>query len=298
MKRKSEITLFESLIIAILLTLILFFISDRVFFAPFLKKLKTMCAQRDYTGKEIKFTFVDLPDETPVKENPNAKLFSDISRKAAGGKGKKSDNPFSKGNVKEVVIKKGSLVKSRKMQTMPQKERIAEKNKSREKGEEKKNNQSLNQEIAKKEGEKQKQALSSMKQPLLNTENLFSVTKPEIYSNEKGGFVMPGNFSIDTQGFDLGPYAKIIQQKVKSNWIVPPIVHKLYLKGTVQVAFSIDKNGNISDLRFLKKTGLDALDMAAFYAIKYSNPFPPLPSFIKDDKIQVKWTFYYYVRMK
>ncbi len=298
MKRQREITLFESLLIAVFLTLLLFFVSDRLFFAPFLKKIKTLLTDRNYTGKEIKFTFVDLPEETPVKENPDAKLFSDISRRASGGKGKKSDNPFSKGNVKEVVIKKGSLVKSRKMQTLPQKERVAEKSKNREKGEKAKEEQFLNNEIAKKEGEKQKQTLSSKRQPLLNTENLFSVTKPEIYSNEKGGFVMPGNFSIDTQGFDLGPYAKIIQQKVKSNWIVPPIVHKLYLKGTVQVAFSIDKNGNISDLRFLKKTGLDALDMAAFYAIKYSNPFPPLPSFIKDDKIHVKWTFYYYVRMK
>ncbi len=300
MRQKREITLFESLMIAILLTLLFYFASDRLFFARLVKNLNKLVQASAQNNKEIKFTFVDLPEETPVKENPNAKLFSDISRKAAGGKGKKSDTPYSKGNTPEIVIKKGTVVKSRKLKTFPQPQDMLKKI-VKEKGESNKQNKKSNLsgiDTQKGESREKKMAKQMKQQPYINTENLFSVTKPEVYSNESGGFTVPGNFSIDTQGFDLGPYAKIIQRKVKSNWIIPPVVQNLFLKGVVKVEFDIKKNGEIENLEFIKKTGIDPLDMAAFYAIKYSNPFPPLPSFIKNEKIHVKWTFYYYVKMK
>ncbi len=300
MRPKREITLFESLMIAILLTLLLYLLSDRVFFAPFVKKINKILAQSVDKSREIKFTFVDLPEETPVKENKNAKLYSDISRKASGGKGKKSNTPYSKGNTPEIVIKKGSLIKSKKVKTLPQPEEELKKivkNKGKQ-AEKKKDNGLSEANPLSGQSEEKKLAKQMKKSPYINTENLFSVTKPEIYNNESGGLTIPGNFSIDTQGFDLGPYAKIIQRKVKSNWIIPPVVENLFLKGIVKVEFDIKKNGEIENLKFLKKTGIDPLDMSAFYAIKYSNPFPPLPSFIKNDKIHVKWTFYYYVKMK
>ncbi len=300
MRQKREITLFESLMIAIFLTLLLYFASDRIFFANFVKKINKLIQTSAQNSNEIKFTFVDLPEETPVKENPNAKLYSDISRKAAGGKGKKSNSPYSKGNTPEIVIKKGMVVKSRRMKSMPKPQEMLKKV-VKEKGEKSqkltKEGEATTQTLSG-QNEEKKLAKKSEKKPYINTENLFSVTKPEVYSNENGGFTIPGNFSIDTQGFDLGPYAKIIQRKVKSNWIIPPVVQSLFLKGIVKVEFDIKKNGEIENLKFLKKTGIAPLDMSAFYAIKYSNPFPPLPSFIKDDKIHVKWTFYYYVKME
>ncbi|BBB33277.1 hypothetical protein TTHT_1818 [Thermotomaculum hydrothermale] len=301
MRQRREITLFESLMIAILLTLILYFASDRIFFANFIKNINKIIQTASKNSKEIKFTFVDLPEETPVKENPNAKLYSDISRKASGGRGKKSNTPYSKGNTPEVIIKKGMVVKSRRMKSLPQPQQLLKKT-IKEKGKnlkQKKNTEGQSTaEALQGQNEKQKMAKVMKKKPYLNTENLFSATKPEVYSNENGGLTIPGNFSIDTQGFDLGPYAKLIQQKVKSNWIIPPVVRDLFLKGVVKVEFDIKKNGEIENLQFVKKTGIDPLDMAAFLAIKYSNPFPPLPSFIKKDRIHVKWTFYYYVKMK
>jgi len=300
MRMKREISLFESLIIAVLLSLLLFFSSDRLFFANFVKKINKIIENSSRKGKEIKFTFVDLPEETPVKENPKAKLYSDISRKAAGGKGKKSDNPFSKGNTKEVVIKKGAVVKSVKQKSMPSPKEVLKKI-VKEKGENKKDSKNKEGNLSESltgQNEQKKVAQNMKKKPYINTENLFSATKPEVYDSENGGFTIPGNFSIDTQGFDLGPYAKLIQQKVKSNWIIPPVVENLFLKGIVKVEFDIKKDGSIENLKFLKKTGIQPLDMSAFYAIKYSNPFPPLPSFIKKDRIHVKWTFYYYVRKK
>ncbi|NOZ13442.1 MAG: cell envelope integrity protein TolA, partial [Acidobacteria bacterium] len=140
---------------------------------------------------------------------------------------------------------------------------------------------------------KGKTGKASRAKPLIDISRLFSATDPEVYNSKNGGLVIPGDFSIDTQGFDLGPYAKKIQQIVRSNWKVPVVARNLYLKGRVVIQFDILRDGTIENISPLKKTGIDPLDMAAEFAIKYSNPFPPLPDFIKRDRIHVKWSFYY-----
>lgn len=282
---KRDISITESLLIALCIILILFVTVDNTYFRKLKAEFKKIAKQYQ-EKKEIKFTFVDLPED---KEsiNKTAKLFSDKSRKAAGGSGEKAKSPKSKGNTKDVVKNPPKLKQQKKNPVKPSIDAIKTKPEKtvneKEKGdivEENSNNTPTSD-------------INSRKQPRIDVSKLFSVTKPENYKNNNGGFILPGSFSIDTQGFDLGPYAKEIRRIVKSNWHIPSVAKNLYMKGTVKIAFVIHKNGTISDIKVLKGTNFEPLDKSGFFAIKYSNPLPPLPSFVNEEKIDVKWTFYF-----
>ncbi len=283
---KRDISLGESLLIAICILLLLFVTVDNTYFRKLKAEIKKLSKQTN-NNKEIKFTFVDLPKDIE-QENKTAKLFSDKSRKASGGQGKKAKSPKSLGNTKDVVIKPPTPKVQKRKQVKPSKNIVKTKpkkqmEKEQEKGKTTKESASNN--IS--------SDINSRKQPKIDVSKLFSVTDPEVYKNKNGGLILPGSFSIDTQGFDLGPYAKEIRRIVKSNWHIPSIAKNLYMKGTVRVAFELHKDGKITNIRILRGTKFKPLDKAAFFAISYSNPLPPLPSFVNKEKIDVKWTFYY-----
>jgi len=228
----------------------------------------------------IKFTFVDLPEDRET-ENPDARLYSDISRRASGGSGAPSDQARSLGNTPEIVMRP----RARPSQPQPQQQPAPSTQPEAETEE-----QESGETSAEEAGES---STSSKPRPRMDMSKMFTATDPEVYNNPDGGLAVPGNFSIDTQGFDLGPYAKKIQQIVRSNWNIPPVARTLYLKGRVEVMFNIWRDGRITDVQMGAKTGFEPLDKASEFAIRYSNPLPPLPIFVKEDKIKVKWTFYY-----
>ncbi|NOY22585.1 MAG: cell envelope integrity protein TolA [Acidobacteria bacterium] len=277
---KREVSLTEAFFMALIVLLIFFVTADKTMFRAMRVEFQPDMQANVKKNKSIKFTFVDLPDDKE-SPNPTAKLYSDISRKAAGGIGAPSQNALSKGNTSSVVIHKGAKVNQREM-----KQRPAPVSRAKQMAE-KKEQGKTGLEQAGKSGK------ASKAKPLVDVSRIFSATNPEIYDSKNGGQVIPGNFSIDTQGFDLGPYAKKVQQIVRANWKVPEVARNLYLKGLVVIAFDILKDGAIRNIELLKKTSVDPMDMSAEFAIKYSNPFPPLPDFIKQDKIHVKWSFYY-----
>jgi len=294
---KREISLTEAFFMAIIVLLIFFVTADKTMFRAMRVEFQPNLQASAKKNKSIKFTFVDLPDD---KETPNsdARLYSDISRKAAGGSGAPSLKALSKGNTSSVVMHKAMKINQREMKQKPtQADRLSKGEKATRKQE--RGETGLEQAgAAGKQQAEGKSGRASKAKPLVDLSRMFSVTDPEIYDSQNGGLVIPGNFSIDTQGFDLGPYAKKVQQIVRSNWKVPEVARNLYLKGSVVIEFDILRDGSIQNIGILKKTGVDPLDMSAEFAIKYSNPFPPLPHFIKKDKIHVKWSFYYNERPK
>jgi len=280
---KREVSLVEALFMALIVMLILFVTADRTMFRAMRLEFQPDLKANKKKNKSIKFTFVDLPDDKE-SPNPTAKLYSDISRRAAGGSGAPSRKALSRGNTPSVVMRKGTKINQPEIKQRPTPASNARKMA------EKKEQGKIGLEQAGKSGKPDK---ASKAKPLIDVNRMFSATNPEIYDSRNGGLTIPGNFSIDTQGFDLGPYAKKVQQIVRANWKVPEVARNLYLKGRVVIEFDILKDGTIQNIGILKKTGVDPLDMSAEFAIKYSNPFPPLPDFVKQDKIHVKWSFYY-----
>ncbi|MGQ9618011.1 MAG: energy transducer TonB [Candidatus Aminicenantia bacterium] len=92
-------------------------------------------------------------------------------------------------------------------------------------------------------------------------------------------------------GFPFYYYIQILRDRVSSNWfkaLVPPGVSGTY---RVVIFFRIKKNGDVEELRIEESSGLEALDLSALRAVKFSIPFPPLPREYEEDYIGVHFQF-------
>jgi len=108
-----------------------------------------------------------------------------------------------------------------------------------------------------------------------------------------GSIELPALLS-DPQGIDFKPYLTRRLATVKRNWMtVWPESAKTGRRGRVGVQFSIAKDGTVTKVVFAFPSGADALDRAAIAAISMSNPFPPLPSEFKGDRIVLQFNFAY-----
>ena len=82
-------------------------------------------------------------------------------------------------------------------------------------------------------------------------------------------------------------YYNMIWQRIHSVWVLPE--EALGGKKNLEtiIAIRIDRNGNIVEIQFEKKSGNPYLDESALRAIKKANPLPPLPAGIEEDKFDV-----------
>jgi TonB family protein len=100
----------------------------------------------------------------------------------------------------------------------------------------------------------------------------------------------------DPQGVDFRPYLMQVLAAVRRNWLaVIPESVKLGRRGRVGVQFSINRVGSVPKLVIVTNSGTDALDRAAVAGISASNPFPPLPSEYKGDRVVLQFNFAYNV---
>ncbi len=103
-----------------------------------------------------------------------------------------------------------------------------------------------------------------------------------------------GTLSFDTKGFDWGDYARQLYLIIKKNWYDRiPIAAYYGQKGRVFIRFVIAKNGSITDLAVIRSSEITPFDKAAENAIRASNPLPPLPSNFPKDAEGVTFGFYY-----
>jgi len=98
----------------------------------------------------------------------------------------------------------------------------------------------------------------------------------------------------DPMGVDFRPYLIQILAAVRRNWMsVMPQSVSLGQRGKVALLFAIDRNGVVTKVNYAEQSGAKALDQAAISAISMSNPFPPLPSEFKGDRIVLQFNFAY-----
>ena len=103
---------------------------------------------------------------------------------------------------------------------------------------------------------------------------------PLKFDNPTGGVAGPlGGLSFDTKDFDWGPYSRRIYWIIWSNWMRgwPPAAWA-GLKGIVGVRFRIWKDGHISGIEILSRSGTEAFDTCATLALEASSPLPALPA--------------------
>ena len=93
-----------------------------------------------------------------------------------------------------------------------------------------------------------------------------------------GGIGGGGGDPFGIAGFPFNYYLSLLSERITANWfqsLVDPGVSGTY---QAQVYFKIYRNGQISDLKIEKSSGIPALNLSALRAIQVSAPFPPLPS--------------------
>lgn len=113
------------------------------------------------------------------------------------------------------------------------------------------------------------------------------------YDNPNASRLNSGELSFETVGWDLGPYARIVQEKVESNWRIPAVQKVLRQRGWVAIRFDIYKDGEVRNVEIIKSSKIPSYDNAAYSAIVSSSPFPPLPSFVTAEKITGTFRFFY-----
>jgi periplasmic protein TonB len=109
-------------------------------------------------------------------------------------------------------------------------------------------------------------------------------------SGEDSG-IEPGLLSFDTQADELGPYARILYQKIKAAWVLPQVA-KDFARGVTEVRFTIARDGTLGDLSVSSSSGWVPLDNAALNAIRGAAPLPPLPASFPAQRVGVRFRFY------
>ncbi|MGA2272527.1 MAG: TonB family protein [Bryobacteraceae bacterium] len=98
----------------------------------------------------------------------------------------------------------------------------------------------------------------------------------------------------DPMGVDFRPYLMQVLAAVRRNWTaVMPESVKMGLRGHVSIQFAIGKTGSVLKLVYAEQSGTRPLDEAAVAGISASNPFPPLPTDFKGERIVVQLNFAY-----
>ena len=89
---------------------------------------------------------------------------------------------------------------------------------------------------------------------------------------------------------DFGPYMASLQRRIKRAWFPP----KGDQSKRVVVVFKVHRDGEMSDLKIQKTTGIKSADQAALRAVEDASPFRPLPKGSPQD-VDIQFTFDYNV---
>ena len=137
-----------------------------------------------------------------------------------------------------------------------------------------------------------KQASQEMKALSVNQDMAHSQTS---YHNPNGSSAPFTGMSIETSRSDLGPYLKILKQLIKGNWRIPNIA-RFEVSGVAVVSFKIHKDGKFSDATLVTDSGYQPLDTSALNAIINTYQAPPLPQYVDEEWIPIRFAFYYNMR--
>jgi TonB family protein len=100
-----------------------------------------------------------------------------------------------------------------------------------------------------------------------------------------------GPLFFDPEGADFTLWVNHFKNEVYRNWIVPqPAL--LGIRGHVDLEFSVERDGRLTNLRMLKSSGTSALDRAAQNALVGSRLLP-LPADYGPPRVQMQVTFFY-----
>jgi|GEM_PF-4840756 len=85
-------------------------------------------------------------------------------------------------------------------------------------------------------------------------------------------------------------YAQVIQKKITMNWS-SDYWSKGLLTRKAQVAFTINRDGSISNAQVVEKSGDSYFDLTSLRGVSLAAPFPPLPEGFAGDQLRIVFSF-------
>lgn len=254
---------------------------------------------RNRANTPLHFTFVDVPDDEGVAENPQARLFSDKTRVARQpvptppGVKDLGPEPHSEGNSKlRQLPRPGPPVPPGEAEEPAATGSAAEAPGSLEEetaGERDGAKGRRGKERGFGEGDRRVAFREALHQLESGTYDFSGFDNPSFL--QSGNY---GTLSFDTKGFAWGDYARQIYLIIKKNWYDRiPIAAWYGQKGKVFIRFVIEKDGSITDLAVIRSSDISPLDRAAENAIRASHPLPALPTNFPGEREGVTFGFYY-----
>ncbi len=289
-KRKNkEFGIYEAFLIAFCFHILIFFLGayfpnkiSKIVYGPMPIKERKM-------QKPLEFTFVEVPEKKiEIMRKKPAPLLSDKDRVAAERPRNYDQEalpiPQMEGASKNLIINKALTPEEKRDNDVIEKR--AEKTEIPNKTEE---GEGIISE------EKSLRAINP-KKLAESLRNLDKYLPNELLNNPKSSYeaeAPPDNeLWLDTQGVDLGPWAKKVYIRVRNNWIIP-LAAKLGFKGKVSIDFEVLRDGTVQNLLIKTPSGIMSFDQAALNALAMSNPLPPLPEVYPKPLLKGRFTFYY-----
>ena len=122
--------------------------------------------------------------------------------------------------------------------------------------------------------------------------NLQRYLEDQNFDNQRGGQTDTGaDIQFDSKGADFGPWLRRFRNQVMRNWLIP--LPAMSQSGRVVLQFHVLRNGTIIDVKVVGASPVDAFNIAAFNAIKMSNPTMVLPPEYPTDRAFFTVTFHY-----
>lgn len=120
---------------------------------------------------------------------------------------------------------------------------------------------------------------------------------PNPFTQGRGGsdpfLIKGGGFtSLNTKDPTLLPYISQVRERVLGFWRYPMEANS-GIRGTVQLAFTVERDGSVSRIKLLKSSGYPLLDNGAMQALSRASPFSPLPQESKVINLSIAGTFKY-----
>jgi TonB family protein len=113
-------------------------------------------------------------------------------------------------------------------------------------------------------------------------------------SGGEEGFAESGPISFETQWYDWGDYAQQMVAKIRHHWYANmPTLIRLGVRGSVTIQFTIQRNGQITDVRTIRTSEIPPYDFAARKAIELASPLQPLPADFPNSTERVTAQFFY-----
>lgn len=99
-------------------------------------------------------------------------------------------------------------------------------------------------------------------------------------------------------GFDTGDmkyigYMQHLKEKIEYVWVYPQRAIEQRLQGDLDITFTINKNGTLSEVKVTRTSGYPVLDEAAVKALRDGMPYWPLPDAWHKDNLTIHGTFQY-----